>query len=335
MGGGFHAARVRAIIPGVNEQSKLSRQQHSPPPAPRLKQAVGRVATLILVPSAVAVPLGPAWAVLSGVVAAGHWHWEGSVLLSLIMAAFISEVLWSSWRAQLVDAEWRQFLRLHPLPSRGDPVPLPPYARPDSPIGRVLMQMGRIRLWMRKELPDERRGMLIATAVLPPLILLLSALVNVQMLVLSVAALSVVILEWRAAEREQDHDALRAALEIGLSWLAGHLIVAPLTPVSLLLACCYAIAYQGILSIQRPRSVDRPARIPSLALLLSGQVAAGLTVLLSGRQVPLMGAAALGFLIAPQLLLLAGISLREHSHAYARRVAPFLMLAMPIAAWAA
>jgi hypothetical protein len=291
---------------------------------------VGRVATLILVPSAVAVPLGPAWAVLSGLVAAGHWRWEGSVLLSLIIAAFVSEVLWSSWRAQLVDANWRQFRRLHPLPARGDPMPLPPYAKPGSPIGHLLMQVGRIRLWMREELPDERRGMLIATVVLPPLILLLSALVSMQMLILSAAALSIVILEWRAAEREHSHDSLRAALEIGLSWLAGHLVMAPLTPVSLILACCYAMAYQGILSVQHPP--DRPARVPSLVLLISGQVVAGLIVLLSGKRAPLIGTATLGFLIAPQLLLLAGMS--PHGHAYARRVAPFLMLAMPIAAWA-
>jgi hypothetical protein len=336
--GGFHATRDRAIIPGVNEQSELSRQQQDsppPPPTPRLEQAVGRVVTLILVPSEVAVPLGPAWAVLSGVIAAGHWRWEGSVVLSLIIAAFISEVLWSSWRAQLVDADWRQFVRLHPLPERGDRVPLPPYAKPGSPVGRFLTQVGRIRLWMRKELPDERRGMLIATAVLPPLILLLSALVSVHMLILSAAALSIVILEWRAAERERGHDALRAALEIGLSWLAGHLVMAPLTPVSLILACCYATAYQGVLSIQRPHRPGQHLRIPSLALLLSGQVASALVVLLFGRRIPLVGATTLGFLVAPQLLLLAGMSLHGHNQAYARRVAPFLMLAMPIAAWAA
>jgi hypothetical protein len=90
------------------------------------------------------------------------------------------------------------------------------------------------------------------------------------------------------------------------------------------------MAYQGILSVQHPP--DRPARVPSLVLLLSGQVVAGLIVLLSGKRAPLIGTATLGFLIAPQLLLLAGMS--PHGHAYARRVAPFLMLAMPIAAWA-
>lgn len=334
--GGFLAARDRAIIRGVNEQDEFPRQQRDRHrPVPRLRQAVGRVATLILVPSAVAVPLGPTWAVLSGVVAAGHPHWQGSTLLSLIVVVFVTEILWSSWRAQLVDADWKQWAHTHPLPTRGGSMPALPYTKPDSPLGRSLAYIGRVRLWIQEVLPDERRGVLIATFALPPLILLLSVLVSRHMLTLSVAALSIVILEWRAAAKEENHDALRAALEIGLSWLAGHLVVAPLTPVSFILACCYATAYQGILSVERLHGPgDRWGTRP-FVFLLSGQLVAGLVVLLAGREAPRLGAVVLGFLIIPQLLLLTGASLPDHSHAYARRVAPFLMLAMPIAAWAA
>jgi len=323
-------------MPGVNEQDEFPQQQRDRHrPVPRLEQAVGRVATLTLVPSAVAVPLGPAWAVLSGVIAAGHWRWQGSTLLSLIVVAFIAEILWSSWRAQLVDAGWKQWAQTHPLPTRGAPMPTLPYTQPDSPLGRSLACIGRVRLWIQEVLPDERRGALIATFALPPLILLLSALVSMHMLTLSVAALSIVILEWRAAAKEENHDALRAVLEIGFSWLAGHLVVAPLTPVSLILACCYATSYQGILSVERLHGPDDRRGARPFSFLLSGQLVAGLVVLLTGREAPHLGAVVLGFLIVPQLLLLAGASLPDHSHAYARRVASFLMLAMPIAAWAA
>jgi hypothetical protein len=214
-------------------------------------------------------------------------------------------------------------------------MPMLPYTKPGSPLGRFLALMGRVRLWIREGLPDERRGALIATVALPPLVLLLSALVSMQMLTLSVAALSTVILEWRTSGKGYSQHALHAALEIGLSWLAGHVVMAPLTPISLVLACCFATAYQGVLTIQYPYRPGRPSRTRSLLLLLGGQVAAGLTVLLFGRRVPLLGAAALGFLIAPQLLLLAGASPHRGGHAYARRVAPFLMAALPIAAWTA
>jgi hypothetical protein len=334
--GGFHAARHRGIIPGMSERDELAQQQRdSHGPEASREQAVGRVATLILVPSAVAVPLGPAWAVLSGVIAAGHWRWQGSTLLSLVVVVFVAEILWSSWRAQLVDAGWKQWAHIHPLPARGARVPILPYTKPDSPLGRSLYHIGRVRLWIQEVLPAERRGALIATFALPPLILLLSALVSLQMLTLSVAALSIMALEWRAAARKEDHDALRAAVEIGLSWLAGHLVVAQLTPLSLILACCYAIAYQGVLAVERRQEPGSRLGARSFAFLFGGQLVAGLVVLLIGREAPRVGAVAQGFLIIPQLLLLAGAALPSQGRAYAQRVAPFLMLAMFIAAWAA
>ena len=137
------------------------------------------------------------------------------------------------------------------------------------------------------------------------------------------------------ATRGGTHDSLRAASEIGLSWLAGHLVAAPLTSLSLVLASCYAVAYQGILSAERNPAPDGRWRAQPSAFLITGQLVAGLVVLLLGQEAPRLGALALAFLIIPQLLLLAGTSLPAQSQPYARRVAPFLMLAMPIAAWVA
>ncbi len=323
-------------MPGVSREDGFPPgQRDRERPRARRERAVGRVATLILVPSAVAVPLGPAWAVLSGVIAAERWRWDGSALLSLVMVAFVTEILSTSWRAQLVDAGWKEWIRAHPLPVRGVPMPVLPYTKPDSPLGRSLSHIGRLRLWIQEILPAERRGALIATFALPPLILLLSILVGIDMLVLSVAALSIVLLEWRVAGRGREHDALRAALEIGLSWLAGHLVVAPLTPLSLVLASCYATAYQGILGAERRPAPDGRWSARPFAFLVTGQLMAGLVVLLFGQEAPRLGAVAQAFLIIPQLLLLAGTSLPDQGQPYARRVAPFLMLAMPIAAWAA
>lgn len=317
------------------EDTFYERQPDRERPGPEHARAVGRVATLILVPSAVAVPLGPAWAVLSGLIAAGHWRWEGNSLLSLVVVAFVTEILWSSWRAQLVDARWKEWIQAHPLPTRGSSMPRIPYTKPGSPLGRTLSYVGRLRLWGQETLPPERRGALIATFALPPLILLLSTLVGFDMLILSVAALSIVLLEWRVAAMGGAHNAFRAALEVGLSWLAGHLVAAPLTPLSLLLATCYATAYQGVLGAEQSAAPDGGLSARSLALLVTGQLVAGLVVLFLGREAPRLGAVAQAFLIIPQLLLLSGTSLPDQGQRYARRVAPFLMLAMPIVAWAA
>ena len=142
-------------------------------------------------------------------------------MLSLVVALFIAEVLWASWRAHLTDVNWEAYVAAHPLPAQGDRLPALPYTGPLSPLGRVLKKWGQVRRWIRESLPAEQRGATIALPVLPPLILFLSALVGWRLLVLSLAALCLPLLEWRLSRRGAALSALQAGLEIGLSWLAG------------------------------------------------------------------------------------------------------------------
>ena len=297
-------------------------------------RAVGRTVTLSLLPSGPAVALGPVWAVLCGAWAADGWRWESEALLALVVTIFIAEVLWSSWRAQLIDLAWAAYLAAHPLPARGDPVFTLPYTTPWSPLGHALKRWAQLRRWMRETLSAERRGAILALPILPPLIVLLSALVSWQLLALSLAALALVLIEWRIARRGGTHTALQAGLEIGLSWLAGHLAFAPLTAISFTLACGYALSYQGALACTCPPDA-RPGRHSwPLALFYGGQIVALVTVLLGGKLGAPVAATAMGLLLAPQWLLLARLQAGERGIHYLRRAAPFLMLAMPIAAWA-
>jgi len=313
----------------VNKQDDLP-ETANPSTQPSPAQAVGRAVTLLLLPSNAAVVLGPAWATLCGACAAGNWRWDGSTLLALVVTLFLTEILWGSWRAQLVEMDWDGYLAVHPLPARGDAVPMLPYTTPASPLGRALGRWGQIRRWIRETLPVERRGALFALPILPPLTLLLSALIGVHTVTLSLAALALSLLEWRLARRGHAHSALQAGLEIGLSWLAGHTIFSPLTAASFSLACCYAIAYQGALAYQRPghRSWALPA-------LYSGQVAALIVVLAQGHPRAPLVATGIGLLLAPQLLLLARSQSGKADNGYLRRAIPFVMLAMPLAAWVA
>ena len=157
---------------------------------------------------------------------------------------------------------------------------------------------------------------------------LLSAVIGWQMLMLSLAALSVSMIEWRVARWGGTHTALQAGLEIGLSWLAGHIIVGQLSWVSFTLACCYAVAYQGILSF------DEMKHSWSLSLFYGGQAAAAILLALLGSPSTALVAMALGMLLAPQWLLLAKLEMKERELPYLRRAVPFLMIAMAIAAWA-
>jgi hypothetical protein len=295
-------------------------------------QSIGRSVTLLLLPSGSTVPLGPAWAVLCGAWAAVRWQWNTGALLALIVTIFIAEVLWSSWRAHVIDMDWSSYLADHPLPEKGEPLSTLPYTTPWSPLGRTLKRWSQIHRWMRESLPPRRRGALLAVPILPPLILLLAALIGRQMLLLSVAALALILVEWRVARRAYRHTALQAGLEIGLSWLAGHIVFAPLTAISFALACCYAVAYQGALDAASTQSGEN-RRAWSLALLFGGQAAAAIVVLSRGNPATPLAATAMGLLLAPQLLLLAHPQTQRAASWYLRRAAPFFMLAMPVAAW--
>lgn len=291
--------------------------------------AVGHTASLLLLPSRTVVPLGPAWAVLCGALAAGQWRWDGSKLLALVATLFVAEVLWSSWRAHLVSESWSSLVHEHPLPPTSDPVYALPYTTPWSPLGCALRRWGQVRYWVRDVLPAQKSGSLLALIVLPPLILLLSVAISEEMLLLSIVALALVLIEWRIARHGLRYCLPQAAVEIAISWLAGHVVFAPLDLPSLVLACCFAVAYQGALGLQRTGSSDSP-RAWSLGLFLGGQVAAAVAIL------PFSPAAAagIGLLLAPQLLLLGRRLATGGPIRYLGQAAPFLMLAMALAAWA-
>ena len=291
-------------------------------------RAVGRALTFLLLPSGSAVPLGPLWSVLCGATAAGlSWPWDGHTVLRLVLVILIAEGLWSTWRALLVDLSWRDYIFTHPLPSPGDPVPRLPYTAPWSPVGRQLGRWSRLRRWMRETLPIVRRGALLTLPILPPLALLLSTAVGWEMTLLSLAALALSTIEWRVARQRRSHHALRAGLEVGLSWLAGHMVFRSLTSTSFALACCYALAYQGAITL------DDSRRAWSTGLMCGGQTAAIVLVTLQAHPLATHASIALSFLLVPQLLLLSRLRQREQHIWYLRRAVPFLMVAMPIAAW--
>jgi hypothetical protein len=279
--------------------------------------------------------------VLCGLCAAISWQrgsddlsslFDGSLantLLALLLTMFIAEVLWGTWRALLVDLDWGRLFAAHPLPDHGDPVLQLPYTAPWSPMGRLLGQWGRARRWLREAASTEARGALSSFPVLPPLILLLSTVVGWQLVVLSLAALSLTLIEWLVARRRRSHEALQAGLEIGLCWLAGHSTLHPLTWSSLTLACCYSIAYQGALSLTRTRSAADHHRSGSLALLFGGQAAAFVLLVLLRHPLP---ATIVGVLLAPQLLLVPRLGPGAQSRWYLQRAVPFLMIAMLVAA---
>ena len=299
--------------------------QESPTDRTDFSPIIGRATTLLLLPTHARAGLIPTWAVLSGVLAANSWQWRGQKWIVLPVTLFIAEILWSTWRSLLVDLDWLAYLRTHPLPAQGDPIFRLPYTTPGSPLGKLLVKWGQIRLWMRKTLSGERRGAILAIPLLPLLILCLSALCGREILLLSTAALALSVIEWRIARNSRSSPSLQAGLEIGLCWLAGHSILAPLTWPSFTLACCYALAYQGMLS-----TGTKPRAWP-LALTYGGQIGALIGLALWKHP---LAAAVNGILCALQWLFLIRFYSDRGRAQYLKHISPLVVLSMVVSAWA-
>lgn len=76
-------------------------------------------------------------------------------------------------------------------------------------------------------------------------------------------------------------NALAAISYEGLAWLAGHLVFAPLTPASVLVAVLYSLGTHGIMSINDYKSIegDRKSGIRSIPVIYGPKRAAWLIVL--------------------------------------------------------
>jgi hypothetical protein len=323
---------------------------------------------LYLLPAASVVALVPAWAVLCGALAArdGRWPFQAAyaaevtldprALTALVLAVFIVQVLWSTGQTLLIDGggnptspgtALEQSPSLSAGPRRG--MPGLPYTTPWSPLGRLISR------WRASPRAPGARLTLILVLLL---VMVLSAVTGWQMTILSLAATALSLIEWRVARQGRPHSAMQAGTLVGLGWLAGHTVFAPLTGTSLTLACCYAIAYQGALELDRevawPDEATTPAenrRLPwALTLLYGGQGAALVLLVVLGR--PLVATLS-GLLLAPQWLLLAQLAPRaadadspdvsppdvsprgmRPSNAYIRHAVPFVLAAMLVAAWA-
>lgn len=306
--------------------------------------ATRRGISLSLLPATSVVTLVPAWAVLCGGLAARDHRWPFQIpsdprtWLAFVLVVFVVQVLWSTGQGLLLRSS--PLLRSHgdslpegtadrTLPSGiKRSVPRFPYTTPWSPLGRLG------RRWHTSALIGSARLTLV---LVPLLVLILSALIGWPMMVLSLAATALSLIEWRIARQGGTSSALEAGTLVGLGWLAGHVVFEPLTWTSLTMACCFAIAYQGALVLERSpdQSEESPlspsSRLPwALTLLYVGQGAA--LVLLVALERPL-AAALLGALLAPQWLLLALLK-TQTSRSYIRRAIPFVMVAMLVAAWA-
>lgn len=270
--------------------------------------------------------LGPAWAALCGAVASGWLTLSGQNLLVLLIALFLADALWGTLWHLIAERDW--FVSSANWPSQAQEASLTalPYTAPGSPSHRIFGRLGRMRTWWRAVFWPRLGSALHGPVVALPLTLILAIILGQRVIILTSAALAIMVL---ALIRARRHSApplsLRAILEMGLAWLAGHTAFGPLTSWSFLLAAFYTVAYHSWLKLARnsekrwltPLKVSQGAVI-ALLIYLRQPVVAGVVSLL----------------LLPQMLLQPFLDQGEVELWYLRRTRPFLMAGMLLAALA-
>jgi len=270
--------------------------------------------------------IGPVWAVACGVIASGGFDPSADDWLHLGLLALLVDGGWGSLWSALIATDWatplHQWRRWHEG-ERSIPITALPYAQPDAPGARMIRWLAQLRSWWRRVLRPQAGGALSTVAVGLAFTLILSLLLGERLVLLSLAAIAItqVVLIWKRG-RGLPAPGWSALTLIGLAWLAGHTLFAPLTPISAGLALAFALAWGS--------SGRSGTRGDYTLIALAHVLAMGLLVL---TRRPL-AAGAVGILVVPQLALLPWMAPGDAVSWYVRYTRPWLMGAMVMAALA-
>lgn len=269
-----------------------------------------------------------AWAALCGALSSNHLRWAGPDLLTLAIVLLLVILAWDSLWDTITGAT-REGDRYRSLAEGGPAARLPrllslPYTQPSSPAGRLFHYLSRLVGWWREDFwpvagASVWKG-LVATALTVVLALLLPARLYPLYGVLGV------LLAMGAIGRKRGSTPLfgQAFLQVGLAWLAGHMVFAELTWASSILAVSFAACTWGILYVAEGRTAG-------LWLVNGGQ--AIVTVLLLVLRQPLAGGAT-ALLLFGQAALQPSLRSGGNSGRMIRYALPWLAAAMLVAALA-
>jgi hypothetical protein len=269
--------------------------------------------------------LGPAWAALCGAVASGGLTFSGQNLLVLFVVLFLTSALWSTLWHLIAETSWVASSH-QSLQGNAAGLTVLPYTVPGSPSHRVFRGVGQKLAWWRAVLWRRESPALVSLGVVLPLTVILAIILGQRVIILTVAALAIMVLALLRARRHTVFPlSLRAILEMGLAWLTGHTAFAPLTLWSFLLATLYTVVYHSCLKL----ATNRGKRWLTLSKVSQAAVIA---LLVSLRQPIIAGV--VGLLLLPQMLLQPFLDQGEVELWYLRRTGPFLMAGMLLAALA-
>ena len=237
--------------------------------------------------------LGPAWAVLCGVIASDGFDGQGAGWLRLALLILLVDGGWGTLWAALGATDWATPLRRWRNWHSGEPVATLPYTLPGSSGERASRWLGDLRDFGREVLWPACGPALSAILVALPVTAVLGALLGIELMLLSAAALAVMQLGlvWEGG-RGSVAPGWDAFVAVALPWLAGHVGFGPLTLRSTGLALLFALAWGAAwgTNLGWGQTLGIGAQFLAAALLvaLRSPVAAGGLLLLLAPQLALL-----------------------------------------------
>ena len=259
--------------------------------------------------------LGPAWAVVCGIITSSAFVWSGRDVLIAALALVLVDGAWATVWWGLVDTDWRSLFATWDTfdVSRVEAN----WGATGSSAARSQRGMARFRLWWQT-IGKEHAGSPIFSALFSVVLaFLLSAVIGAAAIGLTLAALALTQIGLILRVHGRTVNWLHGFVDIGLAWLLGHAAFGQLTLLSALSALIFSFSYAAVLDVPQRGVHQRRWLIPQLIMV----------VILVLLQQPFAALALFAMLIAQ-----TSLSTALHGLDFARTAQVWLMLSMLIAA---
>jgi hypothetical protein len=244
------------------------------------------------------------------------------MLLTLALVLLLAELAWGSLWDLAAGTDWFRPLAESWPPARPAGWRGLPYTRPRSPGGRLVRSLNRLAGWWRESFWPAAGAALLGAIAAAALAVVLALLLPDRLRPLYAALVALLGLGLVRQRRGKDSAAAQAVVQVGLSWLAGHLAFAEMSVASLALALTFAAAALGLLKVNAGQHAG-------LWLANGGQAASVLW--LAAFEQPL-AAGAVGLLLFGQIALQPALRTGVEPGRIVRRALPWMMVAMLVAA---
>lgn len=193
--------------------------------------------------------LGPAWAVLCGVVASGAFAWGGESVALVAVALILAEGIWTTLWASLAGVKWDEPLARWIAWTSGQPAIRLPYTQPGSPAARASIILGQFRAWLAEDFLPSHGGALASAILASAIALALSMMLGAPAILLTILALALAQIGLGLCRGNgSPSPLLRGVVEMSLPLLLGFVLFKPLTLQIVVAAVGFGIAYAGAVS---------------------------------------------------------------------------------------